>query len=54
MTREQLDTALTAGIHLAQDWAADEKVRKARVIVYDEESNALGSVTFPIHPDSWR
>jgi len=48
MTREQLDKAMTAGIQPQQDWTIDQKVRKARLLVYDEESNALGSVTFPI------
>jgi hypothetical protein len=48
-TAAERDQALKAGIEINQDVKVETDVREIRFIVFDRESNALGSVTIPVN-----
>lgn len=48
LSREQRDAAIKDGIPIAQDHAINDAIQKVRVIVLDQGSNTVGSLTIPI------
>jgi VWFA-related protein len=48
LTAEQYKTVLKEGLPISQDHPMSDAVRQVRVIVLDENTNAVGSVTFPV------
>jgi VWFA-related protein len=48
MTREQRDAALKGGVPVAQDHPLPAGIQKVRVLVLDQGSSTVGSVTIPI------
>ena len=48
LSREQRDAAMKEGIPIAQDHPINDAIQKVRVIVLDQGSNAVGSLTIPI------
>jgi len=48
LTAEQYKTAMKDGLLLTQDHPAGDAVREVRVIILDQSTNAVGSVTFPV------
>ena len=48
MTREQRDAALKNGVPVAQDHPLPAGVQKVRVLVLDQGSSTVGSVTIPV------
>jgi VWFA-related protein len=48
LTAEQYKTVLKDGLPFAQDHPTSDAVRQVRVIVLDQNTNAVGSVTFPV------
>lgn len=48
LTPEQHDKLMKAGIPLSQDHAVSDAVKYVRVIVMDQNTNATGSLTFPV------
>lgn len=50
MTADQHRDALQHGTKLSPDVTLKDEIRKVRVIVYDRNSNAVGSITLPITP----
>jgi VWFA-related protein len=50
MTAEQHQGALKDGIRLSPDRPMTDAIRKVRVIVFDRNSSAVGSLTIPVTP----
>jgi hypothetical protein len=48
LTAEQRETALREGIRVERRLVLAEDVEKLRVLVYDRESGAMGSLTVPL------
>jgi hypothetical protein len=48
LTAEQYKTVMKEGLPFAQDHPTTDAVRQVRVIVLDQNTNAVGSVTFPV------
>jgi VWFA-related protein len=48
LSREQRDAAMKEGIPIAQDHPINDSIQKVRVIVLDQGSNTVGSLTIPI------
>ena len=48
LTAEQRETALREGIRVERRLVLAEDVEKLRVLVYDRESGAVGSLTVPL------
>jgi hypothetical protein len=48
LTKEQHDAVMNEGIPLTQDHPTTAAVQQVRVIVLDQNTNAAGSVTFPV------
>jgi VWFA-related protein len=48
LSREQRDAAMKEGIPIAQDHPINDSIQKVRVIVLDQSSNTVGSLTIPI------
>jgi hypothetical protein len=48
LTAEQYKMVMKDGLPFAQDHPASDAVRQVRVIVLDQNTNAIGSVTFPV------
>ena len=48
LTAEEYKTAMKEGLPFAQDHPTSDAVRQVRVIVLDQNTNAVGSVTFPV------
>ncbi len=48
LTREQRDAAMKDGIPIAQDHPINNSIQKVRVIVLDQGSNTVGSLTIPV------
>jgi VWFA-related protein len=48
LTAEQYKTALKEGLPFGQDHPISDAVRAVRVIVLDQNTNAVGSLTFPV------
>ena len=48
LTAEQYKTVMKEGFPFAQDHPTSDAVRQVRVIVLDQNTNAVGSVTFPV------
>lgn len=48
LTAEQYKTVMKEGLPFAQDHPTSDAVRQVRVIVLDQNTNAVGSVTFPV------
>jgi hypothetical protein len=48
LTAEQRETALREGIRVERRLLLAEDVEKLRVLVYDRESGAVGSLTVPL------
>jgi VWFA-related protein len=48
LTAAQHDAVMKAGIPLSQDHPTTDAVQQIRVIILDENTNAVGSVTFPV------
>jgi VWFA-related protein len=48
MTAEQHESAVKGGISAPADQVVEESTKKIRVIVFDRNSNAVGSVTIPV------
>ena len=48
LTAEQYKMVMKEGLPFAQDHPASDAVRQVRVIVLDQNTNAVGSVTFPV------
>jgi len=46
-TAQERDTALSQGIGFAQDLKFTEDTAAIRLIVYDRNSHAIGSITLP-------
>jgi len=49
LTKEQRDTVMKEGIPISQDHATTDAVQRVRLIVLDQNANAIGSLTFPVH-----
>ena len=48
MTREQRDAAMKDGVPVAQDHPINPAVQKIKILVLDQGSNTVGSVTIPV------
>jgi VWFA-related protein len=48
LTKEQHDIVMKDGIPIAQDHAISDAVQRVRLIVMDQSTNAIGSLTFPV------
>jgi VWFA-related protein len=48
LTAEQYKTAMKEGLPFSQDHPTSDAVRQVRIIVLDQYTNAVGSVTFPV------
>jgi hypothetical protein len=48
LTAEQYKTVMKEGLPFAQDHPTSDAVRQVRVIVLDQNTSAVGSVTFPV------
>jgi hypothetical protein len=48
LTADQYKTAMKDGLPLAQDHPITDATREIRVIILDQNTNAAGSVTFPV------
>jgi VWFA-related protein len=48
LTKEQHDTVMKEGIPLSQDHAITDAVQQVRLIVLDQNTNEVGSLTFPV------
>jgi VWFA-related protein len=48
LTAAQHDLVMKEGIPLAQDHATTDAVRQIRVIILDQNTDAVGSITFPV------
>jgi VWFA-related protein len=51
-TAQERDRALQQGIGITQNLTVAEDLKSVRLIVYDRESNAIGSVTIPVPASS--
>jgi len=49
LTREQRDTAIKEGLPIAVDHPINDAIQKIRLIVQDQATNAVGSLTFPVN-----
>jgi len=48
LTAEQYKTVMKEGLAIAQDHPTSDAVRQVRIIILDQNTNAVGSVTFPV------
>lgn len=48
LSKEQLDTVRKEGIPISQDHATSDAVQLVRLIVLDQNTNEVGSLTFPV------
>src|SRR5579862_9656756 len=48
LTKEQHDMVMKEGIPISQDHAVGDAVQRVRLIVMDQSTNAVGSLTFPV------
>jgi len=48
LTAEQYKTALKNGLPINQDHPTSDATRQVRVIVLDQTTNEVGSITFPV------
>jgi len=48
LNKEQRDMVMKEGIPIAQDHAVSDAVQRVRLIVMDQSTNAIGSLTFPV------
>jgi hypothetical protein len=47
LKREQRDAVMKDGIPISQDHAVNDSVRKVRIIILDQGTNAVGSLILP-------
>ena len=48
LTAEQYKTVMKEGLPFVQDHPTSDAVRQVRIIILDQNTNAVGSVTFPV------
>jgi hypothetical protein len=48
LTAEQYKMVMKDGLPLMQDHPTSDAAREVRVIILDQNTNAVGSVTFPV------